>query len=191
MHISYAALISGELKLLLYPLEYTPTACARNACTHTLALKANVKSCLCCCVEDSAAICLAALPSTLQHVLCQRALYLCCRGGENEFKQLVGCSQKPGAVPFNGYWPGWGVEAELKSATECKVCTDGCLYDIRNDPYETTDLATARPDDLARLKARLAVLNKSIFTPDRGNQSITACEVAMSKYGGFYGPFTE
>ena len=114
-----------------------------------------------------------------------------CRGGENEFKQLVGCSQKPGAVPFNGYWPGWGVEAELKSVTECKVCTDGCLYDIRNDPYETTDLATARPDDLARLKARLAVLNKSIFTPDRGNQSITACEVAMSKYGGFYGPFTE
>jgi hypothetical protein len=114
-----------------------------------------------------------------------------CRGGENEFKQLIGCSQKAGAVPFNGYWPGWGLEAELRSATECKDCTNGCLYNIRADPYETTDLATARPDDLQRLKARLAELNKSVFTPDRGTQSITACTVAMSKYGGFYGPFSE
>jgi arylsulfatase I/J len=140
-------------------------------------------------------------------------------GSQGEFHMLIGCSSVHGAVPFAGYWPGWGFDAMLKSASECKYRASGCVYNIRDDPSESNDLAATRPDVLQarvaraglshsaqctryaarlhcsnagvlqRLMARLAELNKSVFLPDRGNMSMAACAVGMSEYGGFYGPF--
>ena len=42
-----------------------------------------------------------------------------------------------------------------------------------------------------QLMARLVELNKGLYAPIRGNQSVRACEVAMAKWGGFYGPFVD
>lgn len=98
-------------------------------------------------------------------------------------------SLKPGEVPFAGYWPGYGIEAPLKTLLARQDCSHGCLYDIASDPYEHHDLAAQLPEVAARMKSSLDELNQGIFLPDRGNQSDQACQVGVNRYGGFYGPF--
>ena len=63
-----------------------------------------------------------------------------------------------------------------------------------DDPTEHVDLALgADPTHSklrAELRARLDELNTKIFKPNRGEDSVSACEMALSN-GGFYGPFVE
>ena len=68
-------------------------------------------------------------------------------------------------------------------------CTLGCLYDIIADPNERYNMAAEKPEDLARMMALLAELNKTNYEPNRGSGDKTACTVAASKYSGYYGPF--
>eukprot|EP00756_Hemistasia_phaeocysticola_P025858 Hpha_TRINITY_DN16029_c0_g1::TRINITY_DN16029_c0_g1_i1::g.119284::m.119284/K01135/ARSB; arylsulfatase B len=68
---------------------------------------------------------------------------------------------------------------------------DGCLFDIIADPTEHNNIAATQPDVFHRLLARVAELQKNVFSPIRGQDDPRACELAMGRYGGFWGPFVD
>ena len=83
----------------------------------------------------------------------------------------------------NSTHPKGGIAANEK-------CGDsGCLYNIMDDPEERKNLAEIEKETLERLQKKLADYQKSYFNPDRGTESPLACQAAMTKYGGFWGPF--
>ena len=65
----------------------------------------------------------------------------------------------------------------------------GCLYNIKTDPEERTNLAKQMPDMLKKMQAALSEYRKGYFNPDRGRVWPGACETAINQYGGFWGPF--
>lgn len=84
-------------------------------------------------------------------------------------------------------------EAENHRVTWTQDCGDaGCLVNLEQDPTEHVDLgpdpahATLRKE----LRQALAELNRGIFSPDRGPDSVATCAAALHN-GGFYGPFVE
>ena len=69
-------------------------------------------------------------------------------------------------------------------------CSDsGCLYNIKQDPEERKNLASEMPDMLKEMQAKLDKVKATYFNPDRGHEWPGACETAVDKYGGFWGPF--
>ena len=68
-------------------------------------------------------------------------------------------------------------------------CGNGCLFNIKEDPYEYNNLATKMPDVLKTMQKKLKEYQKTFFDPDRGKVWKGACETALDKYGGFWGPF--
>ena len=68
-------------------------------------------------------------------------------------------------------------------------CGRGCLYDLSGDPLEANDLAALMPQRVATMRARLEELLPTAFNPRRGQEDPAACEVALQRYGGFWGPF--
>jgi arylsulfatase B len=77
------------------------------------------------------------------------------------------------------------------STFEYDCGTDGCLFDIFNDPTEHFDIADSQPEIRQTMLNRLNELNKSFFNPDRGGGDISACEIAVGRYDNHYGPFVE
>ena len=67
-------------------------------------------------------------------------------------------------------------------------CGGGCLFDIEADPSEYEDLAAARPDVVARLKARAEELQRAAYNPQRGGDDGAACGAALGRWGGLWGP---
>ena len=65
----------------------------------------------------------------------------------------------------------------------------GCLFNIKDDPTEHVNLASAMPDKLKEMQAKLAQYQATYFNPDRGHKWPEACNIAINKYGGFWGPF--
>jgi len=67
----------------------------------------------------------------------------------------------------------------------------GCLFDVVNDPSETTDLASeaAHKADVTRLRKRITELQKGVYNPDRGTHSDELCKVSKNKWNDFVGPF--
>ena len=74
-----------------------------------------------------------------------------------------------------------------------KAYGPGCLFDVLNDPSETTDLAGEKKHaaDVTRLRKRIAELQKGVFNPDRGSNDPDFCKTALGKWGGFVGPFLD
>ena len=69
-------------------------------------------------------------------------------------------------------------------------CGDGgCLYNIRKDPEERENLATRMPDVLKSMQQKLLKHQATYFNPSRGNIWPGACDAALNKYNGFWGPF--
>lgn len=66
-----------------------------------------------------------------------------------------------------------------------------CLFNVFDDPTEHVNQAAARPDIVAEMAARIAELQKTVFSPDRGSSSPLACNVSAQTgvYKGFIGPF--
>eukprot|EP01051_Picozoa_sp_SAG22_P001275 SAG22_NODE_48_length_24654_cov_4.406394_23_plen_1288_part_00 len=67
----------------------------------------------------------------------------------------------------------------------------GCLHELLSDEGERRDRA-ALPESakvLQAMYARLREMRASALVVEPGPIDAVACEVAMSKYGGFYGPF--
>ena len=65
----------------------------------------------------------------------------------------------------------------------------GCLYNVLQDPSETQDLATSSPGKVKELRARIAELQKTVYSPDRGGTDREMCRTGLSKWGGFLGPW--
>jgi arylsulfatase B len=65
----------------------------------------------------------------------------------------------------------------------------GCLFNVFSDPHETTNVAAQFPEIVADLRARIAVHNATVFSPERGPDDLLACETAQARWGGFWGPF--
>lgn len=81
-------------------------------------------------------------------------------------------------------------------------CAAGCLFNLADDPFETTDQSKANPAILKRMSARLAALSQGFYQnhDDFGNGSCNsslpagmpcACYLAMpgNTYNGFLGPW--
>ena len=66
---------------------------------------------------------------------------------------------------------------------------DGCLFNIKDDPEERVNLATKMPDMLKEMQTKLKQVQATYFNPDRGGVWPGACDTALNKYGGFWGPF--
>jgi len=84
-------------------------------------------------------------------------------------------------------------DAKANAALEWQdTCGAGCLYNVRDDPTEHSDLAAivTHKQRLVNMQNQLAELNLHLFSPDRGAPSVTACVTALDK-GGFMGPFAD
>ena len=104
-----------------------------------------------------------------------------------DYKVLVGTNSDAGwtgPVYPNNTHPDGGIEA----VEHCGE-SHGCLYNIMKDPEERVNLATKMPDILKEMRAKLSKYQATHFNPDRGDVWPGACEDALNKYGGFWGPF--
>ena len=68
-------------------------------------------------------------------------------------------------------------------------CGSGCLFNVTADPSEHHDLATARPDDVARLTERFHTLNATAYRPQQTRQVPAACSDKVTELKGFLGPY--
>ena len=69
----------------------------------------------------------------------------------------------------------------------------GCLYNLDEDPYERTNLATLSEFDAIKeqLFAMIKQHNSTTFSPNRGDIDPRACEAARGSYDGFWGPWIQ
>eukprot|EP01113_Clastostelium_recurvatum_P050536 TRINITY_DN9591_c0_g1_i4.p1 TRINITY_DN9591_c0_g1~~TRINITY_DN9591_c0_g1_i4.p1 ORF type:complete len:555 (-),score=67.90 TRINITY_DN9591_c0_g1_i4:16-1527(-) len=73
-------------------------------------------------------------------------------------------------------------------STECGEV--GCLFNVVEDPSEYTNIVKEKPEIAKRLRARIAELDKTVFNPDRGVETLQKmCNVFNNDYHGFIGPF--
>lgn len=97
------------------------------------------------------------------------------------------------AIWTGEFYPNASTDYSANSKTHSSCSKSGCLFDVGGaDPGEHVDLAPARPQDVARMSARVDEIRKSEkgFKPSRGNQDPRACS-AIDSYGGFFGPWIE
>mmetsp|Transcript_22344 Transcript_22344/g.51800 ORF Transcript_22344/g.51800 Transcript_22344/m.51800 type:complete len:569 (+) Transcript_22344:28-1734(+) len=67
----------------------------------------------------------------------------------------------------------------------------GCLFDIFNDPSETTSLAAERTDIFHSMLARVDELQRGVYSPKRGSEDSAACRKARQQYRGYWGPWID
>ena len=92
----------------------------------------------------------------------------------------------------NSAWTGPQFPNATTTSKEVQIivhCGEGCLFNIREDPYEYKNLAKEMPDVLAQMQKKLQKYQATYFNPDRGKSWPGACAIALDKYGGFWGPF--
>ena len=101
-------------------------------------------------------------------------------------------SGRPGEAVWTGpFYPNASTNFSAISST-VEDCSTHCLFDVGGaDPGEHSNLAAARPADVARMAARMAVLSQTKFKPARGSGlDVRGCE-AIDKNGGFWGPWID
>lgn len=78
------------------------------------------------------------------------------------------------------------------------ACKNGCLFDVLNDPTETTDIAAQHPEIVTQMTTRLNTLAKGFYSNNDTNfnyfcpKNITmpcACWAALNIYDGYFGPY--
>jgi arylsulfatase B len=65
----------------------------------------------------------------------------------------------------------------------------GCLFNVLSDPYELDDRAAVNTAKVAQLRARIAALQKTVYSPNRGPHDKTMCTAGINRHGGFLGPW--
>ena len=65
-------------------------------------------------------------------------------------------------------------------------CSHGCLYNLTEDPTEHHDLSAQLPLIVTQMRGRIEQLNRTTFSPHRGEPNAVGCEVALQFYGGFW-----
>jgi arylsulfatase I/J len=106
---------------------------------------------------------------------------------QGEWKILVGPIDQDGwqGPTFPNKTTNWD------SGKSIDHCGKGCLFNIIDHPTEHFDVAEKNPDILTKLQNRLDELTKTVFSPNRGPVDPKACETALNKYGGFWGPWLD
>mmetsp|Transcript_87106 Transcript_87106/g.174006 ORF Transcript_87106/g.174006 Transcript_87106/m.174006 type:complete len:178 (+) Transcript_87106:1379-1912(+) len=89
----------------------------------------------------------------------------------------------PGKLHPNSTSPPWDSFADILD------CTEGCLFDVINDPSERYDLSRIMPDLLTALKGKLRAAEARWFNPDRGALDPRACAIANAT--GHWQPFMD
>jgi len=88
-------------------------------------------------------------------------------------------------------WP--NSSSHLVPLTHLRTCgrkaAHGCLFDIFEDPYEEHSVAAKEPALFTKMLAQVDELQKGVYSPKRGGANSSACKLANSKYGGYWGPF--
>jgi arylsulfatase B len=92
------------------------------------------------------------------------------------------------------FYPNSTTEAHPWSnkALDCgSAAAPACLFNVLADPTEHANEAAAQPAVVAEMTARIAELQATVFSPDRGTSSPLACNVSAPTgiYRGFVGPF--
>ena len=96
-----------------------------------------------------------------------------------------------GTIPFAG-WTEEIYPTSDSTRPSSQACGNkGCLYNIKDDPEETIDLASTERSILREMREKLQAYQETLFDPDRGSVSSEACTAALGKYSGFWGPFIE
>jgi len=102
----------------------------------------------------------------------------------NQYKLLMG------SLPYDSWTGPFFPNATLwESDNSVLHCDSPCLFDIYADPTEHHDIASEHPTIVADLVNRINDAKKTIFNPDRGALDPAACNTALGKYNGFWGPW--
>ena len=65
----------------------------------------------------------------------------------------------------------------------------GCLFNIKEDPYEMNNLAPSMPDLFNEMLKRIEEAQKIVYSPYRGKKDARACNIAKDKYENHWGVF--
>ena len=68
-------------------------------------------------------------------------------------------------------------------------CSDGCLFQLYEDPSEHHDLAKENPSKLAEMRARLLALNATSFQAPALAKDVARCRAFVDAHSGFVGPY--
>ena len=110
-------------------------------------------------------------------------------GGDGDgalWKLLTGPLQQ--AVYLGPHWPNGSSSVDSFDHKYDVQCGNGCLYELVSDPFETNDLAKARPEKVAELMKKVTAYEATAFNPKRGGTDPLSCQAAV-RNGGFWGPF--
>ena len=125
---------------------------------------------------------------------------------ENGFKLIIGDSID--SVWTGPFYP--NLTSNWNESTTIFTCTDSplsgptpvfdpttqmyngaCLFNVFDDPTEHNNIAADNLDIVKRLSLRLANLNTTSWNPNRGSQTNLPCELSVSAYEGFLGPWLD
>lgn len=87
------------------------------------------------------------------------------------------------------HYPNSTTDFDSQDPIFIKHCGNGCLFNLNEDPLEKNNLAESMPEKVATLHKKLEKYEKTAFNPHRGKTDPAACQAAIHKYGGFWGPF--
>lgn len=104
--------------------------------------------------------------------------------------------------PMNGWtgprYPNISTAAHAFNFSSIQSCgSHGCLFRLDSDPSEHHDLASTHENVARDMLTTIRTLNTSVFSPDRGigeefpSVFRAACNAAVHRYGGYYGPWWE
>ena len=111
------------------------------------------------------------------------------------YKILVGPQNKGRLISqYVQTGPSWpNTSSHIEPQLHNKLCgrssQTGCLFNVFDDPTERKNIAAEQPKRFEEMLQRIDVLQKSVYSPDRGKADPHACEVAEQR--GYWGPFLE
>lgn len=86
-------------------------------------------------------------------------------------------------------WPNVTVAVPILRPKQCgRTPADGCLFNVRDDPSESTNIAASNPDLFKEMLARADQLQTTVYSPVRGHKNAQACKQAVEN-GHYWGPF--
>ena len=94
-----------------------------------------------------------------------------------------------GTVPQAGWTEENHPNSDSTSLPDQSCRRKGCLYNIKDDPEERRNLASTTPAVLRSMRKKLQGYQATHFDPNRGSVSDAACDAALGRYQGFWGPF--
>lgn len=87
------------------------------------------------------------------------------------------------------YIHGWFTPTAYVDNKTTLDCTQGCLYNIREDPSERHDYATEKPDVFSQMMTEYTQHCQNTFEAESYGSDAAACQKYKQAHKGFVGPF--